>query len=102
MSEDDLRAFEPIPAAHAYCAFVAWLALYGSDEELAGAFSVNFAAWDANCARMGAALRQRYGLAPEALAFFDLFAAAPAEKPALAAIDGALERGLSAGEKIPH
>ena len=45
MSDEELTASEPIPAALAYSAFVAWLALYGSDAELAAAFMVNFAAW---------------------------------------------------------
>src|SRR6202049_3135170 len=51
MSDEELSASEPIPAALAYSAFVAWLALYGSDAELAAAFAVNFAAWGANCGR---------------------------------------------------
>ena len=51
MSGDDLEACEPLPEAHSYCAFVAWLAIYGSDAELAGGFLVNFAAWGANRAK---------------------------------------------------
>jgi hypothetical protein len=31
LTTGDLEMFEPLPAAHAYCTFVAWLALYGSD-----------------------------------------------------------------------
>ncbi len=50
---DDLEAFEPMPAAHAYCAFVAWLALYGSDAELAGAFLVNLVAWGPTASACG-------------------------------------------------
>src|SRR3984893_16352109 len=49
-----LEVLEPLPAAHAYCAFVAWLALYGSDAELAGGFLINFPAWEptaGGCAR---------------------------------------------------
>jgi thiaminase len=38
----DLEVLEPLPAAHTYCPFVAWLALYGSDAELAGAFLIHF------------------------------------------------------------
>ena len=59
LSGDDLEAFEPLPAAHAYCTFVAWLGLYCSDAELAGAFLVNCAAWGANCRRMSKALKER-------------------------------------------
>jgi thiaminase len=68
----DASDLEPFPAAHTYCAFVAWLALYGSDAELAGAFLINFSAWGANCGRMRKALHEKYNVAPSALAFFDL------------------------------
>jgi|HubBroStandDraft_4_1064222.scaffolds.fasta_scaffold907138_1 hypothetical protein len=57
MSDEKLRASEPIPAAFAYSAFVASLGMYGSDAEFAAAFLVNFAAWGANCGRMSIALR---------------------------------------------
>jgi TENA/THI-4/PQQC family len=94
---DDLEAFEPLPAAHAYCTFVAWLALYGSDAELASAFLVNFPAWGANCGRMRTALHEKYGFAPSTLAFFDLFAGMPPfEQEAVAIIQNALDRGLLA------
>ena len=97
LSISDLEVFEPLPAAHAYCTFVAWLALYGSDAELAGALLVNFPAWGANCGRMRAALCEKYGLAPSALAFFDLFADMPSfEQEAVAIMQNALERGLPA------
>ena len=95
MSEGDLDAFEPLPAAHAYCAFVALLALYGSDAELVGAFLVNFAAWGANCRRMSKALKERYSFAESDLAFFDLFANMPPfEEEALAIIQAGLDRGI--------
>ena len=93
----DLDSFEPLPSAHAYCAFVAWLSLYGSDAELAGALLVNFPAWGANCGRMRAALREKYGFAPLALTFFDLFADMPSfEQEAVAIVQNALDRGISA------
>ncbi len=95
VSDDNLEAFEPLPAAHAYCAFVAWLSLYGSDAELAGAFLVNFAAWGANCGRMSKALREKYSFAESDLAFFDLFANMPPfEEEALAIIQAGLDRGI--------
>jgi len=96
VSVGDLEGFEPLPAAHAYCAFVAWLALYGSDAELAGAFLVNFAAWGANCARVSKGLREKYGFAEADVAFFDFFAQLHArEEEALAVIQGGLERGIA-------
>jgi thiaminase len=95
MSEGDLKAFEPLPAGHAYCAYVAWLGMYGSDAELAGAFLVNFAAWGANCGEMAKSLQARYGFSKEDVAFFDLFANVPPfEKEALAVIQASLDRGV--------
>ena len=95
MSESDLKTFEPIPTAHAYCTYVAWLGMYGSDGELAGAFLVNFAAWGANCGKMSKALQDRYGLTKEEVAFFELFSQMPpAEKQVLKVIQGALDRGI--------
>lgn len=95
MSESDLKTFEPIPAAHAYCTYVAWLGIYGSDGELAGAFLVNFAAWGANCGKMSKALQDHYGLTKEEVAFFELFSQMPpSEKQVLEVIQGALDRGV--------
>jgi hypothetical protein len=95
MGDEELSALEPIPAALAYSAFVAWLALYGSDAELAAAFMVNFAAWGANCGRMSGALKAVYGLNSEAVGFFDLFAnSLSADDTALAVVQGGLDRGV--------
>jgi pyrroloquinoline quinone (PQQ) biosynthesis protein C len=94
---NDLEDFEPLPAAHAYCTFIAWLALYGSDAELASAFLLNFSAWGANCGRMCNVLHKTYGIARSALAFFDLFADMPSfEKEALSIIQNGLDRGIPA------
>src|SRR5713226_8683187 len=95
MDDARLQAYEPAPGAHAYTAFMAWLALYGSEAEVAAGFLVNFAAWGANCGRMGRALRDRYGLTQETTAFFDLFAAPPAEfeSQAMAVVASGLARG---------
>lgn len=66
MDDAGLEAYEPAPGSHAYTAFMAWLALYGSAAEVAAGFLVNFAAWGANCGRMSRALRDRYGLTEKA------------------------------------
>ncbi len=93
----DLETLEPLPAAHAYCCFVAWLALYGSDAELAGAFLFNLPAWGANCRRMRDTLHARYGFAPSSLTFFDLFANMPSiEADTLDIIQNAFDRGVAA------
>jgi thiaminase len=97
LNTGDLEIFDPLPAAHAYCTFVAWLALYGSDAELAGAFLINLPAWGANCGRMHKALHEKYGIAPSALGFFDLFANMPSfEQEALGIIQNGLDRGVPA------
>ena len=58
-----LRRHEPLPAAQAYPAYVAWLALNGSRADVALAFLANLAAWGDNCARMAGALRGRHDTA---------------------------------------
>jgi len=95
MDDGRFQAYEPTPGAHAYTAYMAWLSLYGSGADVAAGFLVNFSAWGANCGRMGRALRDRYGLSQEATAFFDLFAASPAEfeGQALAAVALGLTQG---------
>ncbi len=95
MDDGALEAYEPAPGCLAYSAFMAWLALYGSEAEVSAGFLVNFAAWGANCDRVGRALRDRYGLTEKATAFFDLFAAPPAgfEDQATAVVADGLARG---------
>ena len=95
MDEAQLQAHEPAPGAQAYPAFMAWLALYGSDAEVAAGFLVNFQAWGANCGRMSRALRAEYSLTANDTAFFDLFASPPAEfeAGALAVVESGLARG---------
>ncbi len=95
LDEARLQAYEPAAGAQAYPAFMAWLALYGSDAEVAAALVVNFSAWGANCGRMGRALQAVYGLAASDVRFFDLFASPPAdfERDAMAVVQGGLARG---------
>ncbi len=95
LTKSQLQAYEPHPGCQAYPAYMAWLALYGSDAEVAAGFLVNFAAWGGNCGRMSRALRSRYGMGKAETAFFDLFASPPAEfeGQALAVVESGLERG---------
>jgi len=88
---------EPLPGAFAYCAFVAWLSLYASEAEFAGAFLVNLPVWGANCSRMAHALQTKYGLSEADVAFFALFATAPPgfEERAAAVVAEGLERHVS-------
>jgi pyrroloquinoline quinone (PQQ) biosynthesis protein C len=95
-------AYEPAPGAQAYSAYLAWLCLYGSAAEVAAALAVNFAAWGANCGRMGQALRQRYGWPETAVQFFTQFATAPAEvsPQALAVMAAGLQQGVAAHQMV--
>jgi len=92
----DLEAYEPLPGAHAYTAYMSWLAAYGSEAEVAAAYLVNFPAWGENCARLSRALTGRYGLTPDQVRFFDLFAEPDGgfEQSALEVISAGLGRGV--------
>jgi pyrroloquinoline quinone (PQQ) biosynthesis protein C len=96
LGRPDLDEYEPLPGAHAYAAYMSWLAAYGSDAEVAAAYLVNFPAWGESCARLSRALTGRYGLTTDQVRFFDLFATPPAgfEPQALAVISAGLERGV--------
>jgi thiaminase len=94
--EKALRAHEPAPGAQAYPAFVAWLALNGSRSDVSLALLANLAAWGANCGRVAEALRARYGLEEEAVAFFTFFAEpSPDSEQRLLAV---LDDGLGVGD----
>jgi thiaminase len=96
VSEAQLRDYEPLPGAHAYTYYMAWLALYASDAEVAAAYLVNFPAWGQNCGRLSRILKERFGLGEKEVAFFDLFASPPAtfEENALSVIQQGLDRGI--------
>src|SRR5687768_7918434 len=96
LSEAQLRAHEPLSGAHAYTCYMAWLALYASDAEIAAAYLVNFPAWGQNCGRLSRILRERFGLGEKEVAFFDFFASPPVtfETNALLIIQEGLDRGV--------
>jgi thiaminase len=95
LNEAQLSAHEPLAGAHAYTCYMAWLALYASDAEIAAAYLVNFPAWGENCSRLSRILTDRFGLGEKEVAFFDLFANPPAtfEANALSVIQHGLDRG---------
>lgn len=95
LTEADLSAHEPLAGAHAYTCYMAWLALYASDSEVAAAYLVNFPAWGQNCGRLSRILKERFGLGEKEVAFFDLFASPPPdfEVNALAIMQQGLDRG---------
>jgi len=90
-------ADEPLPGAFAYCAFVAWLSLFGSEAEFAGALLINLPVWGANCGRVAEALQSKYGLSGSDVAFFTLFATASPgfEERAAAVVGEGLAHGVA-------
>lgn len=94
LNEEELRNYEPMAGAHAYTAYMAWLALYGSDAQIAAAYLVNFPAWGVNCGRLSQILKSRFAMQDPEVAFFDLFATPPSafEEKALAVIQQGLDR----------
>ena len=96
VSSQELEEYEPLPEAQAYKAYMAWLALYGSAAEVAGAFLANFPAWGANCGRMKKALMEGYGFKGEDLYFFELFSTPSPEfeEKARQVIDNGISHGV--------
>jgi hypothetical protein len=94
--DEELEAYEPLPEAQAYKAYMAWLSLYGSGAEVAGAFLSNFPAWGTNCGRMNKALMEGYGFKGEDLSFFELFSTPVAdfEEKARLVIDAGISQGV--------
>jgi thiaminase len=95
LRETQLREHEPLPGAHAYTCYMAWLALYASEAEVAAAYLINFPAWGENCGRLSRILKERFGLGEKEVTFFDLFASPPAtfEANALSIIQHGLDGG---------
>ena len=96
VDEPQLQAYEPMPAAHTYAAYMAWLASYATSTEVAAAFLVNFAAWGANCGRLSRAFQAHYGLRASEVAFLDLFATTPPgfEEEAVRVLEEGMARGV--------
>ncbi|MFE2312689.1 transcriptional regulator [Streptomyces sp. NPDC059441] len=94
---DEARAaaYEPLADCQTYPAYVAWLALNGSPDDVVLALSANFATWGGYCATIAEALRRHYAFDDEAFGFFDFFAApAPElERSALTAVQAGLDAG---------
>ena len=96
LTDNELKGHEPLAGAHAYTCYMAWLALYASDAEIAAAYLVNFPAWGQNCGRLSRILKERFGLNDNEVTFFDLFAAPPVtfEGNAQSVIQQGLDRGI--------
>ncbi|HEV7649889.1 MAG TPA: transcriptional regulator [Actinophytocola sp.] len=92
----DLPAYEPLPLARAYPAYLAQVAAFGSSSAMALALLANVDESGGTYARVAAALRSRYGLADDAVGHFVFFAETPRELLDQAAAVAAA--GLAAGE----
>lgn len=97
LTEANLKAYQPRALAQAYPHFVTTFTLQGSEAEVAASYLVNFPVFGENTARMGAALRNRYGLTAKDTAFFDFFGGLPPnfEPDALSVIESGLSKGAA-------
>lgn len=95
MSLEEMRLYEPLPGAHAYTNYMAWLALYGSEAQVAAGYLVNFPAWGHNCGNLSRIFKERFNMRDEEVNFFNLFSNVPPtfEAKALAVIQHGLDRG---------
>lgn len=95
LTEADLEAYQPRALAQAYPSFVTACTLHGSEAEVATSYLVNFPVFGENTARMGAALRNKYGFSEKDTAFFDFFGGLPPnfEPDAMAVIESGLAKG---------
>ncbi|HEY0451329.1 transcriptional regulator [Actinophytocola sp.] len=79
MGEAELEAYEPLPLAQAYPAYLTQVAVFGSSSSMALALLANVDESGGTYARVAAALRSRYGLTEEAVGHFLFFAETPPE-----------------------
>lgn len=93
LDENALREYEPMPGCQAYPSYFSWLAVNGEPGDVIVGVVANFAAWGDYCARIAAAMREKYNLDDEACAFFDFFATPAPEvtDQAVAAVQAALD-----------
>ncbi len=99
LDEQDLAAYEPKPGCQAFAAYVAWLALNGSQSDVVIALIANFALWGSYCGAVAQGLRRHYGLTKEDVAFFDFFAEPTPEVERLAS--SVVHHSLGATGKVP-
>ncbi|HBL28466.1 MAG TPA: transcriptional regulator [Acidobacteria bacterium] len=74
LTEADLAAYEPRPAAQTYPSRVAWIASNADRASAAASFLVNFGVFGENMARVRDALVEVYGFRLDEIEFFSFFA----------------------------
>jgi hypothetical protein len=97
LGDKDLKAYEPLPMAQAYPAYLAQRAAFGTAGEVALAMLANLEEWGSYCGRAAEALRAHYGLDEKAVGFFRYFAESP---PGFAEqAEDVIAAGLAAGDE---
>jgi len=99
MSDADLAAYQPMPQAHAYSAYLAQLSNYGGAAAIAAGFAVNFPTWGRMCGRIrDALLKAPYSMSKDDVAFFAYFAdPVPGFDESATAV---IKEGMANGETI--
>lgn len=96
MGEAELAAYEPLPLAAAYPAYLTQVAVHGSSSAMALALLANVDDSGGTYARVAAALRSNYGLSEQAVGHFLFFSETPQEL--LDQAGEVLAAGLANGE----
>jgi thiaminase len=102
MGAAEVTAYEPIPLAQAYPAFLTQVAVSGPSSAMALALLANVDESGGTYARVAAALRARYGLSETAVGHFLFFSETPAEllDQARAVVAAGLANGEDADEAV--
>lgn len=95
LTQDEIDLYEPSFEGMAFSHHLAWLAAQASPAEFTVAVLVIAPTWELNCARMGRALRARYGFTERETALLDASGdLLPIQERALPVIQAGLEEGV--------
>ncbi|MDT0382139.1 hypothetical protein RM572_25590 [Streptomyces sp. DSM 42041] len=97
MNEEQLAAYEPEPLAHAYPAYLAQTAAFGTRSDMVLALLANVEESGQHYARAAAALESRYGFDEKAIEHFHFFADTPQDL--LDQAVATLQAGLADGDE---
>jgi thiaminase len=102
MGPAELAAYEPVPLAQAYPAYLTQVAVSGPSSAMALALLANTDESGGTYARVAAALRAEYGLSEEAVGHFLFFSETPSEllDQAMAVVAAGLANGEDADEAV--
>ena len=95
LTQDEVDLYEPSFEGMAFSHHLAWLAAQASAAEFTVAALVTVPTWEVNCARMGRALRARYGFTEHETALLDASSdLLPIHERALPVIQAGLDEGV--------